>query len=237
MFDLLENAGVLCCSLVTTCENNLLHWFCYKRENDECVSLLNKLIEKGCDLNAQNSSGETPLILAAKLDMTNTCRLLLKNGAATDKYDIHGNQAIDLSTPGSECSTLILQAMQTQKNEPNTQNTPNMKPQNTIVGRRRIRNDRRFTIEVGDINKDDTKAKPTPPASIIEEERISPTSDTQFFPMRRTNSEEIKTKYETLLEKLLNKNHKRRSVKNLSAQRPSITDTKNKSLSQFSNCD
>ena len=66
MFDVLENAGGLATPIVTAGNNTLLHWFCYKKENDEHISLLNKLIDRESDINAQNWQKRTPLMIAVK---------------------------------------------------------------------------------------------------------------------------------------------------------------------------
>jgi hypothetical protein len=113
MYDLLEKSGALTSSIVTDGDNTLLHWFCYKKENDKNLTLLQKLLDTGCNINAQNHEQLTPLMIAAKFNMIETCRLLLNNQADIDKYDFKGNQAIDLTTPGSECSKLLLQEKHT----------------------------------------------------------------------------------------------------------------------------
>ncbi|CAF2094081.1 unnamed protein product [Rotaria magnacalcarata] len=256
MFDLLENAGAICCSLMTNGENSLLHWFCYKKENDEHILLLNKLIDKGCDINAQNYDGETPLMLAAICDMTNTCRILLKNGAIVNKCDNHGNQAIDLSVPGSDCSRLFLQETNNNNNnnnnktELNIQNYASNEPSKTTVWRRRIHRERRFTIEVGNVTNDETQLQSTPttsineeenrnatqlqsapPTSINKEENKNATFSRYFFPLRRTNSEETNTKYERIWKKLSSTSQRQHGSKKLSKQRTSSASLEDKSQS------
>ncbi|CAF3710221.1 unnamed protein product [Rotaria socialis] len=236
MFDLLENAGALCCSLMSNGENSLLHWFCYINENDEHIPLLNKLIDKGCDINAQNDDGETPLMLAARCDMTNTCRILLENGAIVNKCDNHGNQAIDLSVPGSDCSRLFLQATNNNNNnnnnnnktELNIQKYPSDRSSKTAVWRRRIHRERRFTVEV-DVKNDETQLQSALPASVNEEKNTNAASNRYFFPLRRRNSEEINTKYERVREKLLNTSQRRHGSKTLSKQRTNSTSLEDKS--------
>jgi hypothetical protein len=107
MFDLLENAGASCHSVKTNEEDTLLHWFCYNKSNDQHISLFKKLINKDCDVNAVNNLQRTPLMLATKLDMVNTCYLLLKAGADIDKIDYEGSRAIDFAKPDSKCFILL----------------------------------------------------------------------------------------------------------------------------------
>jgi ankyrin repeat protein len=116
MFDLLENAGASCRSVITNGGNNLLHWFCYNKLNDEHISLLKKLINKGCDINAENNLQRTPLMLAASLDMINTCHTLLNASADLEIVDYQGNCAIDLAPSDSECFRLLKQQRKRQIN-------------------------------------------------------------------------------------------------------------------------
>ena len=141
MFDALVNAGALCSSILTSGENNLLHWFCYKAENDEHISLLNKILDQGCSIDAQNWIQRTPLMLAARLDMTETCRVLLKNKASIDLKDVHGNQAADFSTLGSECSKLLFGFVK--ENLVATNSESNEKP----VWRKRINSQKKQHVE------------------------------------------------------------------------------------------
>ena len=119
MFDLLEKAGATCHSVLTKGADTLLHWFCYNKENDENMNLLKKLIDKDCDVNTENDHRRTPLMLAAKSNMLNTCCFLVENGADIDKVDYQGNRAIDLSKIGSECFKFLqkTQQGQSQSNE------------------------------------------------------------------------------------------------------------------------
>ena len=110
MFDLLENAGATCRSIVIKGENTLLHCFCLRRANDKHIPLLQRLINKDCDINAENNLRRTPLMLAARLDMINTCQLLLSCSADVNKTDYQGHRAIDLAKAGSECFKLLQKA-------------------------------------------------------------------------------------------------------------------------------
>ncbi|OEH45886.1 Phosphocholine transferase AnkX [Legionella parisiensis] len=58
------------------------------------VALINKLIEKGVNLNTANKQGLTPLMLACKHGFNEIVQILLENGAKTDLTDKKGNSAL-----------------------------------------------------------------------------------------------------------------------------------------------
>ncbi|CAF1248359.1 unnamed protein product [Adineta ricciae] len=152
MFDLLDTAGALTPSIVMTGDNTLLHWFCYRKENDAHISILEKLIQKGFDINAQNLQQRTPLMVAVRNDMTNVCRVLIQNNADIDKCDYNGNKAIDLSILGSECWKILLHITQTEKYKLRLRDNPVDKPRNTIIRKQKLDLTRRRTTELSDIN-------------------------------------------------------------------------------------
>lgn len=152
MFDLLESVGALSSTVPMTGDNTLLHWFCYRAQNDEKTSLLEKLLKKGFDVNAQNLQQRTPLMVAVRNDMTRTCRILLQHNANIDLRDYNGNQAIDLSVAGSECSKILLHTTRTEKFKLQLKKNSADKPRNTFIRRQRIDLLRRRTIELSEIN-------------------------------------------------------------------------------------
>ncbi|CAF0880991.1 unnamed protein product [Rotaria sp. Silwood1] len=226
MFDLLDNIGAVCSSLVTNDGNTLLHWFCYKKQNDEYTNLLNKLIEKGCDINAKNSNQRTPLMLAVKYNMINTCRILLKNEVNIDECDYNGNKAIDLSTPGSICSSLLLQTANDNKSKANVEDSQNIKSKTRIVYKRRINNGRRSTTEITTINSDTKTDLSTPSTSSNKTEQRNASPHPYVTPARRSNSEDIDAKHEYVREKLLQRRLKQRDLRQLSRQQTCPTNTK-----------
>jgi hypothetical protein len=117
MFDLLVNSGASCHSVVNNEKNTLLHCFCFNQTNDAQTSLFKKLINKGCDINAENNNRYTPLMLAAKLDMINTCQILLTAHADMFKTDKKGCQAIDLAKPNGQCFEFLRQATYIEQNK------------------------------------------------------------------------------------------------------------------------
>ncbi|CAF1184843.1 unnamed protein product [Adineta steineri] len=122
MFDLLENAGASIRTVVTYGDNTLLHWFCSNVANDQHRSLLKKLIEAGCDVNAENNLQRTPLMSAAKLNMINTCEILLNCYADTEKIDYRHHRAIDLAKIGSECFKVLQYATNVRPRSQSNQN-------------------------------------------------------------------------------------------------------------------
>lgn len=55
------------------------------------------LIQKGCDVNATNGNGETPLFSAAKADNPNSIDVLVQNGAAVNARDNLGSTALHMA--------------------------------------------------------------------------------------------------------------------------------------------
>ncbi|CAF0717900.1 unnamed protein product [Adineta steineri] len=203
MFDLLANAGALDSSIVTVDKNTLLHWFCYTKENDKQISLLEKLIKKGYDINAQNWQRRTPLIIAVKNDMTNTCRILLDNEAHIGKYDCNGHQAIDLSVPGSECSKILLHAMKTERYKLRLLSTPVNKSRNTMIRKQRIGSARRFTTEIcnTDNNNNETKDQDNLSKHSQEDKQNTSTFHAYLSLNDIKDNSGIETKYERVWEK------------------------------------
>lgn len=108
MFDLLENAGAACRSVVDTNGNTLLHCFCCSPLNDRNLSLLKRLINLGCDINALNNHDQTALMFAARFNMIHTCRYLIQfDDIRIDTIDLNGERAIDLAPHQSACRTLL----------------------------------------------------------------------------------------------------------------------------------
>ena len=145
MFDLLENAGASCRTVVMKGENTLLHWFCYNKANDQHTSLLKKLIDADCDINAENNLQRTPLMLAAQLNMVNTCQILLDAHVDIDKVNSKGFRAIDLATVDGECFKLLQQVTPTQskKSPPNA----NL---NRVLWKKQLIPQRKLSIQISE---------------------------------------------------------------------------------------
>jgi len=193
MFDLLENAGALCHTIKTNGENTLLHWFCYNKANDEHISLLKKLINKGCDVNAENAHQCTPLMLAAKLDMINTCHILLKYHADIDKIDYQGSRAIDLAKLGSECFHLLQTKQMKSQLKHNT---------DRILWKKQIGSTRSLSTQLSD---------PMNPLSNDDENKLKRYSLNSF--------DEIDTKYKRMWEKFHQTKQRIRRTRDGSLQR------------------
>jgi hypothetical protein len=229
MFDILNNAGDVQSSSITDGGFTLLHWFCYKTENDECISLLEKLIEKGCDINASNFDERTPLMAAAKNNMINTCRLLLKKGADIDKRDRQENRAIDLCTPDSECSKLFLNASNTQKLK--IPHTPTIKLSKTIVWKKRHELTRRFTSDSPKIIHYETDSQCVSAKESEDELQSNASPSLYIYPTERKDSTDSISTRERILGKLAQSRQRRQAARNLQKQRAYSTDTEVRSPS------
>ena len=201
MYDLLEQSGALVTAILTDGENNVLHWFCYRKENDENVSLLQKLLDKGCDIDAQNRDKLTPLMIAAKSNMFDTCRLLLKNRADMDKRDSGGKQAIDFTIPGSECSKLFLK-------EKNIRVSPTNKK---VIWRKRIESTRRVA---SDLNID----------TLSPNEEMDLTNTYLCRSPHKRHSEQYVRKHDSMLNRFLQGSPKRKVLQTLQDKRANSTE-------------
>ncbi len=65
-------------------------------------------IARGDDLNARDGAGNTPLMIAAKKKQTNTCKLLLENGADPQLLDFNGQNAASLALEAGSIETAAL---------------------------------------------------------------------------------------------------------------------------------
>lgn len=223
MYDLLEKSGAIISSILTDGQNTLLHWFCYKKENDQHPNLLQKLIDQGCDIDGHNQERLTPLMMAAKGDMIETCRLLLRNGAQIDKQDLFGNKAIDLTKIGSQCCRLLIEEGEIRGN----QASPSISSRETMIYRKRIDTTRPYGNERGrsceflSINEQ-------------EEEKAEGFLHPPIYPTEKRHSEQIDRKHDhRVLEKLLQANPKRHLLKNLHLDRLRSSDHRNKSVTSL----
>lgn len=65
-------------------------------------------IARGDDLNARDAAGNTPLMIAARKKKTNTCKLLLENGADPLCLDLEGKDAITIAIEAGAGETAAL---------------------------------------------------------------------------------------------------------------------------------
>jgi len=207
MFDLLENAGASCRTVVTNGENTLLHWFCYNKANDQQTSLLKKLIDIGCDINATNDRQRTPLMLAAKLNMINTCRILVDADADIDKIDDKGFRAIDLTKLGSESFKLLQKVTHTQKKKSRSHQNIDQ-----IACKKQTILQHRLSMQMNEHQIEDYSSN-----TVCQETKLA--SENNLFYNETDRQQENDTKYNRMWEKLLHKKQKIRRTKHLSLQR------------------
>lgn len=232
MFDLLENAGALCRSVVNKGQNTLLHSFCCYKHNDEQLILLEKLINKGCDVNAENGLRRTPLMLAAKLDMVDTCRILLNANADIDKTDYKGYRAIDFTERGSQCYRLLEERTNIQKLKSklhNTEQTYRRKNPISTYGLSMQTSKSTNHLDFNETNRESYVLDTNMGKKTLENQ--------QSFPPVGFHSshchEESHSKYKSMWEKLLQKNQNKQRTRDLSLQRPmSSSYQSRKELSQ-----
>jgi hypothetical protein len=209
MFDLLENAGASCRTVVTNGENTLLHWFCYSKANDQNTSLLKKLINTGCDINAENDHKRTPLMLAAKLNMINTCQILVDANADIDKVDDKGFRAIDLSKIGGECFKLLQHVKQTLQNKSGSNDNCNR-----ILWKKQIiprcRMSMQISEPIGHFSTDKNKLKDYPPKISCRGNKLSIENHSLLneFDLQQGNA----TKYKRMWEKVMQTKEKNSTI-------------------------
>lgn len=144
MFDVLDNASPIDCSIVSVGDETLLHWFCHVQENDLSIGLLEKLIRKGCNVNAPNAEQRTPIFLAVMHNMVNTCRILIREKARLNTVDINGHRLIDFAQRNTPCYELIHTAMiRKQSHEPILNRSPHNKPDYLLPKSYKIRRESR----------------------------------------------------------------------------------------------
>jgi hypothetical protein len=216
MFDLLENAGASCRTVVTNGENTLLHWFCYNKANDQQTSLLKKLIDIGCDVNAENDRQRTPLMIAAKLNMINTCQILVDAYADIDKVDDKGFRAIDLTKLGSESFKLLQKVAHTQqKKSQSYQNIDRIARKKQTILQHSL--SMRMNEPTNHFKIDEHQIKRYPSNTVCQEKKLA--SENNLFCNETDRQQENDTKYTRMWEKLLHKKQKIPRTKHLSLQK------------------
>lgn len=218
MFDLLKQAGACTGHVLSAGDESLLHWFCYSKENDDRLSLLEKLISTGSDVNAINWEQRTALFIAVKNDMFKTCERLLKANARIDLIDSKGYRPIDLAPPQSRCLDLFPSDMQPRTvSEFHSSTASPMKANSARLRRLAFEYRRRSTID----SFDEMPTKSDVPRRSVryenDDDQMSGKSPTPYiYPDRRRDSDDMDTKYERLWEKFRHKRLLRREMRSLS---------------------
>ena len=225
MFDLLESAGAYAHSVVSNGDENLIHWFCSNQSNDSNMSLLEKLIERGCDINAENWEQRTPIFIAVKNDMINTCRILIQSDAQLNMLDAKGYRPMDLALPTSQCFKLFQPNLQRKSSDSSSQNASPVKSNSARLRRHRLDFRRRFTTDLSGAttNSPSTSSKHSDQCETDDEQKGGTNVSPYIYPNRQRDSDDMDTKYERMWEKLRQKREVRRVLRSSSRQRtPSI---------------
>ena len=234
MFDLLESAGASCDSLLTTGDDTLLHWFCSRRDNDQCSSLLMKLIKRGCDINAENCEQRTPLFVAAHNDMVNTCRILLRAGAVANKVDSRGHRPVDVVPRDGQCLTLLRQhSTSTKMESPSGVESPGT-PIITFLRKHRLRGVRRHTADLNDLKSNGTDSLSLASKPSVSQQDttdgeqtsvVSGSSNIQSEGQQQNGGNS--TSHDRMWNKMLEQRRKRQAKRVLSQQRAQSLNTEN----------
>ncbi|CAF1352444.1 unnamed protein product [Rotaria magnacalcarata] len=219
MFDLLENAGASCRSVVNNEKNTLLHCFCLNKDNDEHISLLEKLIDKGCDVDAENTARRTPLMLAVKLNMINTCRVLINVHANIDKIDYEGFQVIDFTKPDSDCFKLLKQGKDTQKmNSQASHNKHQTYRRKKYISTSPV--SKQISEPIKHFRVHDNKIKPCMSNGNYEDKIMKTQKNlSRIESDRKHSTEEIHTKYKNMWERLIETKQQTPRTNDLSLQK------------------
>ncbi|CAF0999902.1 unnamed protein product [Adineta ricciae] len=216
MFDLLENADASCRTVISDGGNTLLHWFCNTQENEKQVGLLKKLLDAGCDVNATNDVEQTPLMVAAQLNMVNTCEVLLDAFADTEKVDNRGHRAIDLAKLGGDCFRLLQHATSIQRTK-----AQSYQHINRVICKKSITSHRPLTSRTSEpaeqLKFDENKLNHYSSNIVLKHTKFD--DETSLYTSNDTiNEKENLTKYKRRWNKLLQKREKFRQTKHLSLQ-------------------
>lgn len=90
----------------------------FRAAQNENSKMLNLLLSKGANPNAQNADGKTPLMLAAGAGRLETCSALLMKGADPQQTDFQGSTA--LMAAAEKGQTAVLTVLLAKKSNPNT---------------------------------------------------------------------------------------------------------------------
>ncbi|CAD0088140.1 unnamed protein product [Aureobasidium vineae] len=142
-FSVLENAAsegdyeLVNCLLQrgATCQavpgsDSVLHWAVRAEKDDNLYAIVERLLEEGCDVNAMNDNGCTPLhsYLSVKAGKENVVRLFLSRGAKLDIQDDDGDTVLNCLAGCPGASETMLELLLENKANASLANLEGMTP-------------------------------------------------------------------------------------------------------------
>ena len=111
-------------------EDSALHFAVQTDKNDHLYAIVERLLEEGCDINAKNDIGCTPLhyFLATNKGKENIVRLFLSRGADINILDDDGDTVLNCLAQHSEASESILELLLENKADMSLANHEGMTP-------------------------------------------------------------------------------------------------------------
>jgi ankyrin repeat protein len=110
--------------------DSALHYAVGADTDDNLYTIVERLLDEGCDVNAKNAKGWTPLhsLLAAKKEKENIVRLLLSRGADINMSDNNGDTVLNCLARHSRASESMLELLIESKADVSLANHEGMTP-------------------------------------------------------------------------------------------------------------
>ena len=118
-----------------TCRGSALHFAVQTDNDDHLYAIVERLLEEGCDINAKNEYGCTPLhcLLTVKRGKENIVRLLLSRGADINIPDDDGDTVLNCLAQHSDASESILELLLENKADVSLANHEGMTPLHNLA--------------------------------------------------------------------------------------------------------
>lgn len=118
------------CAKTAPGDDSALHWAVRAEKDDNLYAIVELLLEKGCDVNARNGHGCTPLhtYLSLKRGKENVVRLLLSRGADINVQDNDGDTVLNCLADCPHASETMLELLLENKVNVSLANLDGMTP-------------------------------------------------------------------------------------------------------------